>query len=527
MTGPPAVLASDMTKINEPSAGRQATPLEAPAASLMQNWPGVFFRQRTDFSFAFVSPKIEELTGWPVEAWQRDTDLFWQAVHEGDADELRLQIERCALSSQGVSSTYRVRHALTGRIAYISEFRRAVPGSAGQPQYYEGVWMDVTRQAIAEKRLASAAWKETLAVLTMGLAHDFNNVMAGILSLSESFLAQVEPDHPFQEGLALIKQNAQQASQLVHRIIHLHHGKPGSRSYHDLNAVTEDAVELLRKVIPRRIEVATHFEGTALPLYVDPVEFRQVVINMALNAADAMPDRGRLSFETSRHARLPALQHFEGTLPRLPCACLTVEDNGSGIKAHHLPSIFDPFFTTKAMNKGSGLGLYNARLFVEKHHGAISVESAEGRGTTFKIWLPQADFTEVEQALESTRRRRLCVLLAGRKGKSLESMAEFLRQNNYLVVLADGKAEELLQSPEYQFDALLVQVGAKENGPLALLAAARKLKLPLKLILQIVGCNQDELETQFLQRADLVISSEMAQDAVLEELAALFESARD
>lgn len=510
--------------MNESSAGQTRAGPEAPAASLMQNWPGVFFRQRADFTFEFVSPKIEELTGWPAEVWHRHPALFWQAVHELDADELDQQIKRSAHSPQGTSSTYRVRHAHTGRITYISEFRRAVLDSSGQVQDYEGVWLDVTRQAIAEKRLAEAAWKETLAILTMGLAHDFNNVMAGILSLSESFLAQIGPEHSFQEGLTLIKQNAQQASQLVHRIIHLHHGKTGSRSYHDLNAITEDAVELLRKVIPRRIEVETHWEATPLPLYVDAVEFRQVIINMALNAADAMPDRGKLIFRTTRHHEMAALEHFEGVLPRLPCACLAVEDNGCGIKAHHLASIFDPFFTTKAMNKGSGLGLYNARLFVEKHHGTISVESLEGQGATFQVWLPQADFTEVEHALESSRQQRLSVLLAGRGGKSLQSMAEFLRENNYLVVVGDEKAEELLRSPEYRFDALMVQVEAKDSGPLSLLGNVRKHKLPVKVILQIVGCNQDELGTEFLQRADLILSSEMAQEVVLEKLASIFDA---
>jgi nitrogen-specific signal transduction histidine kinase len=120
---------------------------------------------------------------------------------------------------------------------------------------YEGVWLDVTRQTIAEKRLSSAAWKETLAVLTMGLAHDFSNVMAGIHSISESFLAQIDAQNPFHEGMSLIRQNSLQASQLVQRIINLHHGKTGERNYHDLNEIVGGLVELGRKIIPRRIEI--------------------------------------------------------------------------------------------------------------------------------------------------------------------------------------------------------------------------------------------------------------------------------
>jgi signal transduction histidine kinase len=127
------------------------------------------------------------------------------------------------------------------------------------------------------------------------------------------------------------------------------------------------------------------------------------VINLVLNAIDAMPQTGRLVLRTSGFATLPSPENFQGTLPRLPVACLSVQDNGCGIKPHHLPSVFDPFFTTKPANKGSGLGLYNARLFIDKHRGAITVDSKEGTGSTFHLWLPQADFAEADAESPSAR----------------------------------------------------------------------------------------------------------------------------
>jgi signal transduction histidine kinase len=268
---------------------------------------------------------------------------------------------------------------------------------------YEGVWLDVTRQTIAERRLSSAAWKETLSVLTMGLAHDFGNVMAGIHALSESFLDQVGDGHEFNEGLTLIKKNAQQASQLVHRIINLHQGRTGESNYHNLNEITTDLADLVRKIIPRRMELAVELAAEALPVYVDAVELRQVVINLVLNAIDAMPPAGRLVLRTSGFVTLPPLESFQGALPRVPAACLSVQDNGCGIKPRHLASIFDAFFTTKPVNKGSGLGLYNARLFIDKHRGAITVDTKEGEGSSFHLWLPQADFTEAETEARSNQ----------------------------------------------------------------------------------------------------------------------------
>jgi hypothetical protein len=124
-------------------------------------------------------------------------------------------------------------------------------------------------------------------------------------------------------------------------------------------------------------------------------------------------------------------------MPRLPCICLTIEDSGTGIKQRHLASIFDPFFTTKS--KGSGLGLYNARLAIEKHQGAISVTSKEGAGTSFQLWLPEADFSEsarVEEEARRTRQARRSLLLVGQAGEVLDKTAELLRSHNYHIVVA-------------------------------------------------------------------------------------------
>lgn len=367
---------------------------EAQLKSLTERWPGVIFSQRADFSFRFVSPQIEALTGVSVAEWQSKPHLFWHIVHESDAEELRQQLKRARQSGQTFTSTFRVRHAQTGRVAYVMEHRQPHVSRGGLPLGYEGVWLDVTRQTIAERRLSSAAWKETLSVLTMGLAHDFGNVMASIHALSETLVDQASDPEASKEGLALIKQNARQASQLVHRIINLHQGRTGENNYHNLNEITTDLADLVRKIIPRRMALAVELSPEALPVYLDVVELRQVVINLVLNAIEATPPTGRLVLRTAAFNSLPALEQFQGALPRLPAACLSVQDSGSGVKPQHLPAIFEAFFTTKPANKSSGLGLYNARLFIEKHRGAITVDTREGAGSSFHLWLPQADFTE-------------------------------------------------------------------------------------------------------------------------------------
>jgi PAS domain S-box-containing protein len=513
------------------SAGRPLnrftlTPLpgmEAFHHSLMQHWPGVLFRQRPDLAFEFASPRLEELTGHPLAQWREQPGLFWQVVHELDADEMRQQLHLAGQSAEGVASQFRLRHAATGRVSYVSEFRRAQRDAAGRVTGYEGFWLDVTRQTLAERRLATAAWKETLGLLTVGLAHDFNNVLAGILGLSETFLAQIPANHPFREGLTLVKRNTQQAAHLIERIAQLHRGKTGSRSYEDLNKLVRDGAELLRSVLPKRVELATEPVAAPLPLYVDAFEFQQVLINLALNAAEAMPERGRLTLLTSPHDTLPAMTPHAGTPPRTPAVCLAVADTGHGIKERLLPFLFDPFFTTKPMNRGSGLGLYNARLFAEKHQGAISVETREGQGTTFRLWLPLADFTEAEEAMELSNRRRRTLLLAGHPGQLLDRTAEFLRTHGYQVVVGGQEAEDLLRSGDYPLDGVLLLAEPRDPQPAQLARFVRQQKLPLKVIVKTAGGNPDELDPQLVAKSDLVISADTPEDAILDKLAAAFD----
>jgi signal transduction histidine kinase len=502
---------------------------EARLEGLTRRWPCVIFSQRPDFSLQFASPNIKELTGLEASDWSSNRGRFWDLVHESDAAELQQQFKRSVSTGVAVTNTYRIRHANTGRVAYILEHRQPAISQSGLLLGYEVVWLDVTRQTIAEKRLSTAAWKETLAVLTLGMAHDFTNIIAGVHSLSESFLSSLAHDHPFYEGLSLIKKSSLQASQLVQRMINLHLGQTGERNYHNLNDIANDLVELVTKILPRRIHVVTELASAQLPAYLDVVEFRQVVINLMLNAADAMPQGGRLTVRTSRHEVLPALENMKGVIPRLPCICLTIQDTGTGIKQRHLGSVFDPFFTTKS--KGSGLGLYNARIAIEKHQGAISVTSEEGVGTSFQIWLPEADFSESSRIEEATRRARLdrrSLLLLGQSGEMLDKTAELLRSHNYYVVVpaVDDSLADLLQSSDYQFAGILLLAEPHDPSLKSLPGELRQQKKDVKLILKLAGGNQDDLDGQVLKGVDLLLNTDLSEADMLLKMKSFFDEAK-
>jgi signal transduction histidine kinase len=500
---------------------------EARLEGMTRRWPCVIFSQRPDFGVPFASPNIEELTGISPEDWNLRPQLFWQLVHEADAVELQQQCKRAAQTGQAVTSTYRIRHALTGRVAYILEGRQPAISRNGLLLGFEVVWLDVTRQTIAERRLSAAAWKETLAVLTLGMAHDFTNIVAGIHSLSEQFLEQTTPDHPFHEGLGLIKKNSLQASQLVKRMVNLHLGQTGERNFHNLNDITTDLVELVSKTLPRRIQVDAELASVPLCVHLDVVEFRQVVINLLLNAADAMSQGGLLTLSTSRHETMPKFQNLKGTPPRLPCVCLTIEDTGSGIKQRHLASIFDPFFTTKA--KGSGLGLYNARLAMEKQQGAISVQSTEGVGTTFKIWLPEADLSEpAPNSAAAPGLTRRSLLLLGQTGEMLDKTAELLRSHNFHIVAAEASEglRDFLQSSDYQFAGVLLFAEPDDASLCSLLNQVRQQNKNIKIALKLAGCNLDDLDTQLLSKIDLVLASDLTETDFVARITSFFDQKR-
>jgi signal transduction histidine kinase len=494
---------------------------EAQLDNLVHRWPGIIFSQRPDFSFAFVSPRIQELTGVSPQEWGRQSNYFWQVVHDADADVLLKRLQHMHPSPEGLTSTYRIRHIHTGRVSYLWEHRQAVLSNNGLLLGYEGIWLDITRQTIAERRLLNLSWKENLGTITMGLAHDFCNIMAGIVALSDTFENELRGNEALRSSVTLIRSTANQASELAHRIRQLHQGVPGEKNYHDLNEIVTGMADVLQKVLTRRVRLQTQLEKGQLPIYVDEVELRRVIVNLALNAVDAMSNGGSLLFRTSRYEDPPAVQTVHGRFPHAPLVCLSVQDTGTGISASYLNSIFDPFFTTKPLGKGSGLGLYNTKLFAEDHGIGISVETREQSGTTFHLWFPLADLADAPQEPKPAAPLvRHTLLVAGPSGEARDRMVEMLRTNGFYVVAADPNADALqaLYSPDYNFSGVLLLCRQAHAEEFPLLNRLQAEKLPVKLFLGLLGCNQDEIDTTLLERVDATFPPDLPAQEILSRI---------
>ncbi len=368
--------------------------VEARLEQMLSLFPGVVFHQRPDFSFAFVGPGFEALLGLDPQPLARNGQPLLRLIHEQDERAFHAELERAALAERPFSSVYRVLNPQTGAYVYLLDIRKAVRSPSGLLLGYEGIWLDITRQKIAEDRLSSRSWKESLSTLTRGLLQDFGSALTGIFSLSELYHSTLPLRHPLRDGLALIRENAAEAQRLVRMILELNSDTAGERSYLNLGRLVRDQLDLLKLVLPRGTQLTGPGEDGAWPVHLDETAFRQTLVNLAMNARDALRGPGDIRIALRALAPGESIATDAHPLPPplpLPAVELTFTDNGVGILPAHLSRIFDPFFTTKESARGAGLGLYHARLFAEDCGGSISVSSTPGEGTTFHLVLPLAD----------------------------------------------------------------------------------------------------------------------------------------
>jgi signal transduction histidine kinase len=413
--------------------------------SYMRHFPGVFFNQRTDFSFQFLSQNIKSLLDVDPERFLKSGARFLSIISEQDRDFFVREIRKHSEIAEPFTMQYRMRKPKDDSIIHVTDVRSPVLSNSGILLGYEGVWLDTTRQTIAERKLTSSAWKENLAMLTAGLVHDFSNVMAGIYALSELYHDSMEPENQMYEGLGQIKKSSMEARKLVRRIIDINREETGQKNYHDPKKLICEQLDLLKIIFPRGTQIDLDFDATEVPVYLDDIEFRQVMLNLALNSKDALGSQGIVKVSTravSQGSSILANTHKGPYVVPRSGIIISFQDSGSGIPEAHRDRIFHSFFTTKEIHKGSGFGLYNIERIIQSAEGIIDFETQVGAGTTFHIYLPEADFTEqsFEQPVSLppttvTSRQRPLVVVYSLEDTSQFDLIGMLRSCNWEVIV--------------------------------------------------------------------------------------------
>lgn len=372
----------------------------------------------------------------------------------------------------------------------------------GNPEGAVAVFTDITELKRTEERARQAEKMEVVGQLAGGIAHDFNNILSGLgMQVDLLRLLQDTPTEDVYQILEEMQETVNRAAGLTRQLLLFSRRRPITASRHDLNHIVSSVLLILRRLLGERIELVSRFSDSPLWFEGDSAMVEQVVMNLSVNARDAMPDGGRLRIET---ATVPAEAAGKNQVTGPGgYARLRVSDSGHGIPPSVQQHIFEPFFTTKEPGKGTGLGLATVQSIVVRHAGWVEVESEEGKGTTFSVYLPLSA-QEGEAAVRPASRAAVggsaSILLVEDEPLVRRPVFRCLQRLGYDVVEASNgeEAMEVWTKNNGRFDLLLSDMVMP--GRLSGLDLARKLRELKKDLPAIIASGYS---TEQIQDGDL------------------------
>ena len=345
----------------------------------------------------YLAPRAQELLGIPVgEVWRaREEWRRLASYHPEDAPRVHESLD-AHLSGQTPVHDLQVRILLAGEVRWVHLRGHALRNADGHAYRVTGSISDITERRREQKevqrlesRLRQAERFEAMGTLVGGIAHDFNNILGAIMGFGERALRSAQEGSVLHGDLSNVIVAGERGRTLVDRVLSFSRGA-GERVPVHVEKVVREALDCLQAKLPPRIALQTQLHAGRAALQGDATQIHQVVMNLGMNAMQAMPGAGTLSVALDAVEILEQRQFTIGSTSPGAWIVLTVADEGTGIPAEIVPQIFDPFFTTKDANVGTGLGLSLVRRIVTEIGGAVDVRSEPGVGATFSVYLPRA-----------------------------------------------------------------------------------------------------------------------------------------
>jgi two-component system, cell cycle sensor histidine kinase and response regulator CckA len=391
--------------------------------------------------------------------------------------------------------------SFTNRDGVVRTFHRyvaPVTDANGNVQHVIRYGLDITEQRRVEEQLRQAQKMEAIGRLAGGVAHDFNNLITIISGFADVLHRSFAPDDPRVDGVASIREASERAAELTRQLLSFSRRDPVTVCTIDANQAIRETVHLLERGIGEKVQIALELASAHPWIRADAGQFKQVLLNLVLNARDAMPHGGRLRVSTRR-------VHFEGasSIPHEAAEGqfieVAVNDTGVGMSSETLARLFEPFFTTKGPDKGTGLGLSTVYGIVTQLGGYVMAESTMGKGSTFRALLPIATPPGREPSAAPPRHeahfRTGTVLVAEDEDGVRVLVARVLRDQGHQVLLASSGSEALavLETHTGPIDLLLTDVVMADFGGRSLADAARVLRPSMSVVYMSGYADDDHL----------------------------------
>ncbi len=421
-------------------------------------------------------------------------DPFPEQIHPDDHEALVAARIETFEKGVGPRVEYRFRRK-DGEWRILESTRSPVRNNRGEIEKVVIVSRDITERKQAEEllrgrdeQLRQSQKMEAVGRLSGGIAHDFNNLLGVIIGYSESIEYRLAPNDPLRKSAEEIRKAGERAASLTHQLLAFSRQRVLQTQILDLNALVTDMGTMLKRLIGMHIELTTKLGTDLGQVKAEQSQIEQVIVNLVVNARDAMPDGGKLVIETSNLDVNENLASSFSFLQPGPYALITVTDSGIGMDAETQRHIFEPFFTTKGPGKGTGLGLATVYGVVKQSGGGVIVDSEPGNGSTFKIFLPQTQESAMapvaNETIVSGSTGTGTILLVEDEEALLNLTAGRLTECGYTVLpTRDGiDALEVARSFHGSIHLLLTDIMMPRMGGLALARSLSELRPGIRVV---------------------------------------------
>ncbi len=409
---------------------------------LFQESAAGIFRTTPDGEILMMNPRSLEILGFRDLTELKHSKVAQDVYYNPEGREAFKK----HLESRGKLEGYEIQlKRKNGSPVWVKMYARVHYDQEGKPLYYHGTVIDITKQKELEIQLRQSQKMEAIARLVGGIAHDFNNILTTIIGNIE--LAQMSNNHieAVQSYLGKAKRSSEKATKLISRLLSFSKPRTTSKELIDLNDLVQSVLDVFQHTIREDIKVITDLSPQSPLVAADPLQMEQVLINLVINAVDAMPQGGTLTISTARVQTESGESPHDTLIPAGSYGLLSVSDTGIGMGQEVQEKIFEPFFTTKPINKGSGLGLSMVYGIVKHHGGHIEVRSKVGRGSTFNVFIPEVSNKQRSLQVIPPKKTPITkgkgtILLVEDQGELREVLTAFLGELGYEVLEApDGK----------------------------------------------------------------------------------------